>query len=294
MLLRRSLSASRPRPSRHTPLTALRSDLGAGRLSPKKRAQYHADWRRMRREAERAKTARAERLIGLREKQYNIPLSEQDKHRQNQYNIWGVSSTRGPQVGSLPPAGVAPTKGVGPRVGGTESTPPHVQQQIPQAAKGKPGAVAATAAIPPSKKRSAISGLDSPDQAVFASELAKDTGLSPKVAAAWVKAEGGNQSGDQNWLNVGHTDSGPNAGAMKPVWNDPVSAARETAAVINGKRAGTGAGILNIKASAGNPTRRSFRQSSIPAGRRAAITRICSIRPTARFRRGPVERCRHG
>lgn len=65
-------------------------------------------------------------------------------------------------------------------------------------------------------------------QQEFGQALSSLTGLSLKVVGAWMyaeenggAAEGREAEGDQNWLNVGPGDSGG-------VWEDPISAARET------------------------------------------------------------------
>ena len=99
-------------------------------------------------------------------------------------------------------------------------------------------------------------------QQQFASRLAADTGLDPGVLSAWLLAEesGGaavsRQSANNNdWLNIGYTDSGA-FGAADPVWSDPVTAADATAGWLKGQSTIPGygtasAGIQAILATAG-------------------------------------------
>lgn len=83
------------------------------------------------------------------------------------------------------------------------------------------------------KKRAArsnqIIGPLTPPQRVFAEHLAHYTGLSPRVTAAWTLREGGNSFGDYNYLNIGHTNSGPNLAARNPAFSTPEGAAKATA-----------------------------------------------------------------
>jgi hypothetical protein len=79
------------------------------------------------------------------------------------------------------------------------------------------------------------------DQQQFASRLAADTGLSPQVVAAWLLAEesGGaaqsRQSAHNNdWLNIGYTDSGT-YGSSDSIWGNPVTAADATAGWLKGQ-----------------------------------------------------------
>ena len=83
-------------------------------------------------------------------------------------------------------------------------------------------------------------------EGVFINRLARETGLNPRVVAAWTKSEGGNRFGDYNLLNIGHTGSGPNSAAANGNFADPVSAAKATAAFLRGEWGGAGAGIPNI------------------------------------------------
>lgn len=76
------------------------------------------------------------------------------------------------------------------------------------------------------------------NQRTFASQLAADTGLDPRVVAAWVLSEepasaSNAPNGANNWLNIGSTDSGF-YGAGNPAWGDPARAADFTASWIRG------------------------------------------------------------
>ncbi len=79
------------------------------------------------------------------------------------------------------------------------------------------------------------------DQQQFATRLAADTGLSTQVVAAWMLAEesGGaaqsRQSANNNdWLNIGYTDSGT-YGSSDSIWSNPVTAADATAGWLKGQ-----------------------------------------------------------
>jgi hypothetical protein len=101
-------------------------------------------------------------------------------------------------------------------------------------------------------------------QQQFASRLASDTGLDPSVVSAWLLAEesGGaavsRQSANNNdWLNIGYTDSGT-YGSADSVWSDPVTAADATAGWLKGQDTIPGygtasSGIQSILATAGQP-----------------------------------------
>jgi CHAP domain-containing protein len=106
-------------------------------------------------------------------------------------------------------------------------------------------------------------GILSRNQALFAARLAARTRLNPRLIAGWLiheepagaRAPVGHE-GDQNWLNIGNTDSKwfPGAGA----WKDPISAADKTAAWLKGKYSVPGfghaaPGIVNFSKTAGKP-----------------------------------------
>ncbi len=78
------------------------------------------------------------------------------------------------------------------------------------------------------------------NQLTFASTLQQETGLSLPVIQAWLAAEQGNEnanpasSGLYNFLNVGVTGGG-NFGTGDSIWNNPVTAAKATAAWLKGQ-----------------------------------------------------------
>jgi hypothetical protein len=101
-------------------------------------------------------------------------------------------------------------------------------------------------------------------QQQFASRLADNTGLDPGVVSAWLLAEesGGaavsRQSANNNdWLNIGYTDSGT-YGSADPIWSNPITAADATAGWLKGQNTipgyGTASrGIQAILGTAGQP-----------------------------------------
>jgi hypothetical protein len=101
-------------------------------------------------------------------------------------------------------------------------------------------------------------------QQQFASELAAQTGLDPGVISAWLLAEesgGAAQSrqaqSNNDWLNIGYTDSGT-YGSSDSIWSNPVSAADATAGWLKGQNTIPGygtasSGIQNILTTAGQP-----------------------------------------
>jgi Leucine-rich repeat (LRR) protein len=102
------------------------------------------------------------------------------------------------------------------------------------------------------------------NQQQFASELASKTGLDPSVVSAWLLAEesgGAAQSrqaqSNNDWLNIGYTDSGT-YGSSDSVWSNPVTAADATAGWLKGQNTIPGygtasSGIQNILTTAGQP-----------------------------------------
>jgi hypothetical protein len=102
------------------------------------------------------------------------------------------------------------------------------------------------------------------DQQQFASELAAQTGLDPSVVSAWLLAEesgGAAQSrqaqNNNDWLNIGYTDSGT-YGSSDSVWSNPVTAADATAGWLKGQNTIPGygtasSGIQGILSTAGQP-----------------------------------------
>jgi hypothetical protein len=101
-------------------------------------------------------------------------------------------------------------------------------------------------------------------QQTFATRLAADTGLDSGVVSAWLLAEesGGaavsRQAANNNdWLNIGYTDSGT-YGSADNIWADPTAAADATAGWLKGQNTIPGygtasSGIQSIVATAGQP-----------------------------------------
>jgi hypothetical protein len=102
------------------------------------------------------------------------------------------------------------------------------------------------------------------DQQQFASRLAAQTGLDPAVISAWLLAEesgGAAQSrqaqGNNDWLNIGYTDSGT-YGSGDSIWSNPITAADATAGWLKGQNTIPGygtasSGIQAILGTAGQP-----------------------------------------
>jgi hypothetical protein len=123
------------------------------------------------------------------------------------------------------------------------------------------GATPAAASGSVSLSPSASSQL-TPAQQQFASTLSADTGLNPNVVSAWLLAEesgGAAQSrqaaGNNDWLNIGYTDSGT-YGSADSVWSDPTTAANATAQWLQGQNSIPGygtasAGIQSILSTVG-------------------------------------------
>ena len=78
-------------------------------------------------------------------------------------------------------------------------------------------------------------------QQAFGARLAQQTGLNPQVISAWMLAEESSgaaqsrQSANNNdWLNIGYTDSGT-FGGSDSIWSDPITAADATAGWLKGQ-----------------------------------------------------------
>ena len=101
-------------------------------------------------------------------------------------------------------------------------------------------------------------------QQQFASRLAAQTGLDPSVVSAWLLAEesgGAAQSrqaqNNNDWLNIGYTDSGT-YGSADSIWSNPLTAADATAGWLKGQNTIPGygtasSGIQGILSTAGQP-----------------------------------------
>jgi len=99
-----------------------------------------------------------------------------------------------------------------------------------------------------------------PAQEVFATSLAKLTGLDANVIRGWTLAEESSgaaakrvKQGNHNWLNIGYFDSGAGKLTKNQDWNDPVRAAQATAAFLKGQKYGASSGIRKILSAAGLP-----------------------------------------
>ena len=95
------------------------------------------------------------------------------------------------------------------------------------------------------------SGQLTSSQQQFASTLSADTGLNPNVVSSWLLAEesgGAAQSrqsaGNNDWLNIGYTDSGT-YGSSDSVWSDPTTAANATASWLKGQNSIPGYGTAS-------------------------------------------------
>lgn len=98
-----------------------------------------------------------------------------------------------------------------------------------------------------------LTGPLTPGQKVFAKQVAKRTGLNPRVVAAQALAEESGAyatqreaEGNHDWLNIGYFDSGPGQLTHSGNWSNPRSAARSTARFLKGKEYGASEGIKAI------------------------------------------------
>ena len=95
------------------------------------------------------------------------------------------------------------------------------------------------------------SGQMTTGQQQFASRLAADTGLDPGVVSAWLLAEENGSaassrqaSNNNDWLNIGYTDSGT-YGSSDSIWSDPTAAADATAGWLKGQNTIPGYGTAS-------------------------------------------------
>jgi hypothetical protein len=144
----------------------------------------------------------------------------------------------------------------------TPSNQPSFAAALAQAQQtGAAGDVSGTGAT--SLPAGAQSQLTSAQQQ-FASRLAAQTGLDPSVVSAWLLAEesgGAAQSrqaqNNNDWLNIGYTDSGT-YGSADSIWSNPITAADATAGWLKGQNTIPGygtasSGIQGILSTAGQP-----------------------------------------
>jgi hypothetical protein len=113
-----------------------------------------------------------------------------------------------------------------------------------------PGATATTATGTAGLPAKASTMLTSTQQQ-FASRLAADTGLDTGVVSAWLLAEesGGAATSRQatnnnDWLNIGYTDSGT-YGSADSIWSNPTTAADATAGWLKGQNTIPGYGTAS-------------------------------------------------
>ncbi len=109
------------------------------------------------------------------------------------------------------------------------------------------GTTATTATSVPAR----ANGMLTSAQQTFVSQLAADTGLDSGVVSAWVLSEesGGaavsrQASNNNDWLNIGYTDSGT-YGNSDSIWSDPTSAANATAGWLKGQNTIPGYGTAS-------------------------------------------------
>jgi hypothetical protein len=133
-------------------------------------------------------------------------------------------------------------------------TPPPATPSV--AAPGSPSGSTAPASFADTlaqaqKVSPAAAGKLTSGQAEFASRLASQTGLDPNVIAAWLLAEESGsaatsrQSANNNdWLNIGYTDSGT-FGSSDSIWSNPDSAADATAGWLKGQNTIPGYGTAS-------------------------------------------------
>jgi hypothetical protein len=101
-------------------------------------------------------------------------------------------------------------------------------------------------------------------QQQFASRLAAQTGLDPSVISAWLLAEESGSAAqsrqaqnNNDWLNIGYTDSGT-YGSADSIWSNPITSADATAGWLKGQNTIPGygtasSGIQGIISTAGKP-----------------------------------------
>jgi hypothetical protein len=106
---------------------------------------------------------------------------------------------------------------------------------------------------------SVSSSLLTSGQAKFAARLAEQTGLDPRVVAAWELAEesgsaaqGREAASNFNWLNIGYFDSGAGKIAFDKTFGDPISAADQSAKFLKGDWGGASSSIRAILNSVGH------------------------------------------
>jgi hypothetical protein len=144
------------------------------------------------------------------------------------------------QTAFEPPSATATASAGSTGAGTTSST--SFAAQLAQAQSSSPIAsntsIASTGGTAMSAK---AASLLTSDQQAFGARLAADTGMNPQVIAAWMLAEESSDAAtsrqaasNNDWLNIGYTDSGT-YGASDSVWSNPITAADATAGWIKGQ-----------------------------------------------------------
>ena len=159
----------------------------------------------------------------------------------------GATTPAGLSATATATATVTPAASTPAAVAGTASVNPTFASYLSQAqgiASGQ--AVRTTQGLSAAAQQQLTSG-----QQQFATELAAQTGLNPGVISAWLLAEesgGAAQSrqaaSNNDWLNIGYTDSGT-YGSTDSVWSNPVSAADATAGWLKGQNTIPGYGTAS-------------------------------------------------
>ena len=141
-------------------------------------------------------------------------------------------------------------------IGGT--TAPVAGSFEPAPGQGSGVAAGLTDVVPGQFVTAVSSPLLTSGQATFCAHLASLTGLSPRVVAAWELAEESGQAAqarqaasNYNWLNIGYFDSGPGPIAFNDAFQDPVTAAQQTAQFLEGDWGDASASIRAILDSVG-------------------------------------------
>jgi hypothetical protein len=180
------------------------------------------------------------------------------------------------QTAFIPPSATAPTTatsstGSGAAAAGTAGTTGSFSSQL-ATALGPASSTSGVTTFNPTGGVSLAGGalparassMMTSGQQQFASRLAADTGMDPGVISAWLLAEesGGAATSRQaaannDWLNIGYTDSGT-YGSAGSEWSDPLTAADATAGWLQGQNTIPGygtasSGIQAVLATAGQP-----------------------------------------
>lgn len=153
----------------------------------------------------------------------------------------------GLQTAFIPPAATSTSSGT---LGTSSSGTTGASMTFNSALQNAMGTSATTSTAATGLPAAASSMLTSAQQQ-FASRLASETGLDPGVVSSWLLAEESGsaavsrQSANNNdWLNIGYTDSGT-FGASASVWSNPLTAADATAGWLKGQNTIPGYGTAS-------------------------------------------------